>query len=621
MPAPSYALTNYAGTTDPAGDILALIEVRLADAGWEFVEQASFTQSALARYMRVWKCPGTLNTSTVDFYIGLVKNQAAGTYLAARVFEGYNSTTHTIQRPCLKGDQAQAPYGTAWTPRTLPASLGHNIVFANGIFLVTATASVSNYVSLDGINWTTKVYPSSSNWKKACYGNGIWVAVSASTNVAASTPDPINTSWTARTLPSSMNANALAYGNPGSNPIFVCLSATAAGTVGAYSTDGISWTASTLPSPGAGVSWSNVAYGNGVFIAVANTAVTTVAARSTDGITWSSITMPSSAIWNDVVYAEGTWVAVGTGVVAYSTNDGVTWQLGSMPVAAGTCIAYGNGLFVAATGTVMAYSLNGIDWVTGLSSTNSVTSLAYGAGLFVGIRVGSYNLTSLNPMDLTLAAHAGVQDWALDGSTIPAMVDTQTITNLVNSTNYDVGILVSKSYLVIGVNTAGTATQVFQWILGLFQPIYTDDQAVYPPLMAVGDPRTAAPASNGVSRAPRVTYSANAFAAYMGPESVMIGMFVGAAYDPASMSIRGSRVVVAGYNSSFGWSLANGGTFHGWLLDCVAVFTGGSAAVLKIGDSVTIGGVTMVALGQSASTASFAIQGSCGFFFDVTAGS
>ena len=94
MAAPSYALTSAtANSADPAGDIITLVETRLTAAGWVFIEEVAFTQAATARLQRVWKCPGTQNAAGTDFYVGLVKNAAAGIYFAARAFEGYNSTT------------------------------------------------------------------------------------------------------------------------------------------------------------------------------------------------------------------------------------------------------------------------------------------------------------------------------------------------------------------------------------------------------------------------------------------------------------------------------------------------------------------------------------------------
>jgi hypothetical protein len=623
MPAPSYALTNYTGTSDPAGDILTLIETRLTAAGWTYIEQASFTQGGTPRYMRVWKCPGTQNISTVDFYIGLVKNQAAGTYLAARVFEGYNSGTHLITRPCVKGDQNVAPQGTTWTARSMSVSVNYQqIVFGNGLFLATGDGSANYSISTDGINWVTKVYPSSSAWRQAVYGNGVWVAVSNSTNVAASTADP-NSTWTARTLPSSMSAKALAYGNPGGNPIFVCLSSNGNSTVAASSTDGATWVARTLPAPGPSTTWNAVAYGNGVFIAVANNVATTVAARSTDGINWSPVVLPSG-LWNGVVYGAGTWVAVGNNnVAATSTDDGATWQARSMPVAAGGCVTYGNGMFVAGSSSIIASSPDGIAWTIRPQSPNSINTVAYGAGLFVGHVIGTTASINVSAMDLTYPYHAGVQTFAADGSTIPGMVDVQTTTNLVVSTNYDVGILASNSYLVVGVNTLGTTTQVFTWILGLYKPIAPESQAVYPPVMAIGDIRAQGNvAANGVSRAIRVAVGANAFGASIGPESVLLGTFPGASPEPASNSIRASRVFVAGSNGgSNGWALAYGGKFHGWLYDCVAVNTGTSATVIRIGDTVTIGGRTYVAFGQSNSGGLFMAYGACAFFWDTAAGS
>ena len=330
MPAPSYHKTSYTGTTNPAADIIALIEADLTAAGWIFVEQATFTQGATPRYMRVWRCPGAINAAEVNFYIGLVRNQAAGVYLSARAFEGYTVGNHTMQRPCITGVE------------------------------------------------------------------------------------------------------------------------------------------STVPTP--------------------------------------------------------------PGYVA-STAD---------------------------------FPLN-----------NS-------------------------------------------GGTVPFFTELVPTKALVASTNYDVGVLVSRSYLVINVQQAGTTTMGLSWMLGLFDPNYLDSQVTYPPLIAVDlrnvDPMTV----SGVSRAPRVTTGPNAFGVFAFPESVPFGLFTGLVPEKTSGTIRATRVALGSVGAASGFT-GNGAAYRGLLYDVVAVSLGTSVTLLKVGDKVTIGSTTYTALGSSGAV--IWSTGTVGYFFNTAAGS
>jgi len=136
MAAPSYKLTNWKGTGDPASGILTLIEDELTNAGWTFVEQTSFTQSLNARVMRVWKNPSTLNVAGTDFYVGFVKNVGPGTYLAGRAFEGYTvGSPSTIQRPCIQGNASISNL-------SLPSTNTWSVAYGNSTFVAVRAVHV-----------------------------------------------------------------------------------------------------------------------------------------------------------------------------------------------------------------------------------------------------------------------------------------------------------------------------------------------------------------------------------------------------------------------------------------------------------------------------------------------
>ena len=328
MAAPSYHKTAFTGTSDPAGGIITLIETDLTAAGWTFVEQASFTQAATARYMRVWKCPSTLNAAGVDFHIGLVKNQAAGIYIAARAFEGYTAAADTIQRPCVVGS---------------------------------------------------------------------------------------------------------ATGNPA--------------------------------TPG-----------------------------------------------------------------------------------------------------------------------------------YIG----------------------SAADFALDNSATPAFTELLPTNALVVSTNYDVAVLASRSYLVINVQAAGSTTMGLTWLLGLFDPVYTDSQVTYPPLVALDLRANAATGVSGVSRTPRVAAGPNAFGAFATPESLPFGLYTGAVAEVTSGIVRVVRVALVGVGATAGFTGA-GAAYRGKLYDVIAAPLGTSTTALKVGDTLTIGGTVYTALGSSAGV--IWATGTVGYFFNTAMGS
>src|SRR5204863_226960 len=84
--------------------------------------------------------------------------------------------------------------------------------YANGIFVTIANGSSLAATSPDGLTWTQRTMPSSSQWNSVIYGNGLFVAIAGGpSTTAATSPDGIT--WTARTLPSSQQWNSVAYGN------------------------------------------------------------------------------------------------------------------------------------------------------------------------------------------------------------------------------------------------------------------------------------------------------------------------------------------------------------------------------------------------------------------------
>jgi hypothetical protein len=633
MPAPSYHLTNWAGTTDPAGGILTLIEVDLTAAGWTFVEEYAFTQSATSRLMRVWKNPSGLNAAGTDFFVGFVKDAVAGTRLAMRAFEGWDAAGKTIQRPCIQGNASTLPVSQPWSA----------ICFGNSTFVAVASgtsgANATNFAatSPDGITWTHRTLPATAMWSSVTFGNGVFVAVAYGlTTVAATSPDGIT--WTLRTLPSARDWACVTYAN--STFVAIAGGVGTATNVAATSPDGVTWTSRTMPSSS---NWQSVTYGNSVFVAITGTVGgTNAAATSPDGITWTARTMPATACWMSVTYGNSVFVAVAglnsAGTVAATSPDGVTWTLRTLPAtamwqsvvyAASTFVAVAGSAFTVGSGqlsAVAATSADGITWTQrALPSTQPWSCVCYGASVFATVAVSGSIAAASSPDGITWTARmglglftGGVGNWLPTGASTPAMVDTVPSTTLIINTSYDVGVLASKSYLAIGVCANGSTTWIFRWIVGLFNPAYADSQAVYPPLMAVDVGVIPASASSGVSRAVRTIAITNPFAAGVGPESLLLGLASAAGTkEPVSQTIRAVRVAVAGDSIANGFTATSG--FRGWLYDAIAVQS--VAGTLKVGDTITIGAVVYTVLAQSAtSAANFASGVTVNYAFNVTAG-
>ena len=178
-------------------------------------------------------------------------------------------------------------------------------VAAEYVSSTVVTDSVPN-PSVDFWVFGTRALPVSTGWIPVTYGNGVFVAVSYNTAIAATSPDGIT--WTQRVLPVSAPWQSVTYGNG----VFVAIAYST--TIAATSPDGITWTQQVLPVSAA---WQSVTYGSGIFMAVCNS--TTIAATSPDGITWTQRVLPVSASWQYVTYGNGVFVAVANSTAIAAT--------------------------------------------------------------------------------------------------------------------------------------------------------------------------------------------------------------------------------------------------------------------------------------------------------------
>ena len=317
---------------------------------------ATVTQSIPAgTYSVVSDYPCQLTINSVNYFI-------PGGSTPTIITVATTATTMTIKNLSL---------GCFWSNNSLPSS---GAVAWNGtVFCVVVSGTSIAYTSPDGITWTQRTLPSSSQWNSIAWNGTVFCAISSTSGtVAATSPDGIT--WTARTLPTSQVWNSIAW-----NGTLFAVVGGSASTVAATSPDGITWTNRTITSG----NWSLVIWNGTVFLAIGSG---TTAATSPDGITWTTRTLIYSLPSTPLLAASSSlFVLMTSGTSTYQTSpDGITWTQRSLAISNGapgdingiTSLNYNAtlGLFIAAGTTTpitnlsqafTIYSADGINWKIG----------------------------------------------------------------------------------------------------------------------------------------------------------------------------------------------------------------------------------------------------------------
>lgn len=254
--------------------------------------------------------------------------------------------------------------------------------YGNGTYVAVSASGEIAYSTDEGQTWTAAETPQyGAGWFSVCYGGGKFVAVACGSSVAAYSADGIT--WTVTALPASTEWTSVCYGNGK----FVAVSVSA---LAAYSTDGITWLVSSMP---ASRGWYSVCYGGGKFVTVANSSA--YAAYSGDGIAWTEAQLPGVGCWNCVCYGGGAFIAVQTGTSCAFSQNGVNWYSRTMPEDLDWMgIGYGGGKFlaVAAESATMAETTDGITWKQKTFSANANWNTAvYGTDGFLVLADGTRN--------------------------------------------------------------------------------------------------------------------------------------------------------------------------------------------------------------------------------------
>jgi hypothetical protein len=224
----------------------------------------------------------------------------------------------------------QAAYsedGINWSTTTMPASrqwvgVACGKIINNGTLYVAVAGNLNSAAySTDGETWSSSTMPTVGDstlntWVDIAFGNGIFVAVANSGNVAAvGSWNGTTLSWTGTVMDviaDSTNKDwvSVAFGNGR----FVAISST--GDV-SYSFNGTQWYAGNGMATQDGstiMNWKRIRYGQGVFFAICDTSgvaviggdgtdgTTTFAATSYDGIVWTGRSLSESQTWNAVAF-------------------------------------------------------------------------------------------------------------------------------------------------------------------------------------------------------------------------------------------------------------------------------------------------------------------------------
>lgn len=278
--------------------------------------------------------------------------------------------------------------GKDWIEASVPGNaIGGNIAFGDGMFVVCYRNSVT-LLSTNGINWeeieTFDTYFSTTD-REIVYGNGMFLITEGGGSTIGYSSDGVNWKTARHNLGNGVEGTVYCGGK-----FF-----TFGGKYGDYSlnlsTDGITWT-TIIPNGNEKITSCDVnriAYGNDIYIAL------TYPNRmySTDGYNWYNCNiLPDAAAV--ITFCNNLFVAAdkNTNKVFHSI-DGLNWRGGaSLPVKDYWFnIAYGEGLFVIVGSKHIVFSENLDDWMVGEVPDGIWKDITFGKGKFVA---GGYRDTS-----------------------------------------------------------------------------------------------------------------------------------------------------------------------------------------------------------------------------------
>ena len=317
--------------------------------------------------------------------------------------------------------------GVTWSTSTPPIILQGVVTYGNGKYVAISTFTGQTIFSYDGIIWTIANWTQLSTlgsdageWNSLVFGNNQYLAISDTGNVGYST-DGIYWAklWN---ITDAGNAGGMVRKSAAFGPGYLQGTKSNAFVIFDYTSlyyslnEGSTWTkGSTLYSVSS--PWSSAIYANNRFIALAP--YTNKTAISSDGITWTLATQDFLYNWTDIAYgylnnsemfiatANVTDQGFAWNRVAYSTNNGVTWNASNTIEASNfaSVVYTGNRFVLGSYSNKSAYSSDGISWtVTTLpdanvkyakliaGTNNKIVALGYFAGNGVATNKSAYSL-------------------------------------------------------------------------------------------------------------------------------------------------------------------------------------------------------------------------------------
>jgi len=249
------------------------------------------------------------------------------------------------------------------------------------VYIIPTTPTRIEY-STDGQNWSTGT---SIPFSSGCitYGNGTFVALSSNpqTSQVAFTTD-VTSSWQHAPVPSA-SYTGVTYGVQG----FVGVSPTPF-TIGFTPQFWVNPAQVSNANKLNSSHWNGLAYGNGTFVAVGTGLIQ---GTKDQGMTWNSFAVNNALC---ITYSQnlGTFVAIDITQTTYTSHDAVNWTQntnfpqGFLTQYSQPSITYGNGLFVSVLrdSTWVFYSRDGVYWDVAYSP-DVCASVTYGNGTFVAV--------------------------------------------------------------------------------------------------------------------------------------------------------------------------------------------------------------------------------------------
>jgi hypothetical protein len=293
-------------------------------------------------------------------------------------------------------------------------------VGSGGNFVAVASGSRDVNYSANGTSWSSAAtaLPSTSNWNSMANGKltvvesaGGFVVGRGYIITSLGTTPFTSIGATANLVGKYFVATGVGTGSGTATPVANHLVAVSSSTtVNAYSVDGgVTWTSGGALPAGMSGATVGVAYGfntatSGRWVAISSTGASCYSVNG--GVSWVAGGTLPAATYSCIAYGQGRWVALSTGdtINAYSTDGGVTWAAATALPTSTTwiSIAYGANKFVAVSsnGAVdPAYSVDGgTTWsnagATGYLGSGTITDIRYGQGKFVVTTSSSNNMVS-----------------------------------------------------------------------------------------------------------------------------------------------------------------------------------------------------------------------------------